>query len=743
MKPSISILLAFVVVATAAAPSPCQTPPAQQQQDEEVIVVGANEVLLDAVVRDKGGRPVRDLTASDFEVYEDGVLQRVSSFRLVTRGAAGASAPPPGGAARNEATDAPGRAADRGNPATAGGPSFSAVAIVFDRLSPDARARARQAALSYLGADGRADEFVGVFTIDQSLRVLQAFTNDRQLARRAVEGSASQASSAFASNAGRVRELSQRQENLDTQIAAGQAAANASGPGGGGGGGSSLGADIAEQKMAEMTARTLETFERLERDQQGYATTTGLLAVINSLRGLAGRKALVFFSEGLSLPPAVQGHFRAVVSNANRANVSIYAVDAAGLRAESPNAETQREIQSLGARRIRQTSTGLDDTSGQPMSRVLERNEDLLRLNPESGLGQLADETGGLLISGTNNPGARLRQVDEDLHTYYTLTYVPTNKEYDGRFRQIAVRLKRPGLDVQARKGYYAINAAIASPVLSYEAPALALLSGGRRADGFPVRAAGFNFPEPGRTGLVSVVVEIPPGAVTFATDPAKKTYQTDFTVVALVKDESQRVVQKLSNQYRLSGPVEQLEAARRGQILFYREAELAPGRYTLAVAAYDALSGKGSTSAEVVEVAGGEDGKLRLSSLAIVKRAERLSEAERKKAHPFHFNEALIYPAVGEPLRKSVDKQLPFFLTVYTAAGAKAAPKLTVELSQRGRTLGRATLELPPPDAEGRIKYASSLPLDSLQPGDYELKVTADDGATRASRWAPFTLQP
>ena len=722
----------------AAAPWPghSQTPATQGPQDEEVITVGSSEVLLDAVVRDKRGRPVRDLTAADFEVYEDGVPQRVSSFRLVTRGAAAGNAPAPGDAAGSAATPA----ARRAGPANAGETSFSAVAIVFDRLSPDARARAREAALSYLDAEGRADEFVGVFAIDQSLRVLQAFTNDRRLARRAVEASASQSSSAFASNTERVRELAQRQANLDGQIAAGQAAA-ASGPEGVGGA-SSLGADIAEQKMAEMTQRTLETFERLERDQQGYATTTGLLAVVNALRELSGRKALVFFSEGLAIPPAVQGQFRAVISNANRANVSIYAVDAAGLRTESPNAETRREIESLGARRIRQSSTGLDDTSGQPMSRLLERNEDLLRLNPHSGLGQLADETGGLLVSGTNDPGARLRQADEDLHTYYALAYSPTNGEYDGRFRRIEVRLKRPGLDVQTRKGYYAVNPSITSPVLPYEAPALALLSGGRRADAFPVRAAGFNFPEPRREGFVTVIVEVPQGAVTFATDAAKKTYQTDFTVVALVRDRSQRVVRKLSNQYRLSGPAEELEAARRRQILFYREADLAPGRYTLAVAAYDALSGRGSTIAEGLEVAGPGQG-LRLSSLAVVKRVERLSEAEQKKSHPFHFGEALIYPAVGEPLRKSVEKQLPFFLTVYTAAGAKAAPKLTVEILQGGRPLGRATLELPPPDPEGRIKYASSMPLDRLQPGDYELRVTADDGATRATRSAAFTVQP
>lgn len=728
MKPFISLLLAFAATCAAV---PCGAQ--QQRRDDEVVSVGSSEVLLDAVVRDNRGQPVRDLTASDFEVYEDGVLQRVSSFRLVTRGAESPGDKTTGGAAEG--------AEGRANQANTGAASFGAVAIVFDRLSPDARSRAREAALAYLGAEGRADEFVGVFAIDQTLRVLQAFTNDRRLARQAVKESASQGSSAFASNTERVRDLAQQQANRDRQLAAGEAATATGGPGGAGGA-STLGSDIAEQKMAEMTQRTLETFERLERDQQGYATAYGLLAVVNALRELPGRKALVLFSEGLSIPPAVQAQFRSVVSNANRANVSIYAVDAAGLRAESPNAETRREVESLGARRIRQTSTGLEDTSGQPMSRQLERNEDLLRLNPHIGLGQLAEETGGLLISGTNDPGARLRQVDEDLHTYYALTYAPSNTEFDGGFRRIEVRVKRANVEVQARKGYYAVNAAVSSPVLAYEAPALALLVGARRGVGFPLRAAGFNFPEPNRTGLVSVVVEIPQGVVTFATDAGGKTYQTDFTVVALIKDERQRVVRKLSNQYRLIGPAGQLGAARRGKILFYREAELEPGRYTLAVAAYDALSGRGSTVADAFEVVGATDG-LRISSLVIVKRVEPLTEAEQRKSHPFHFDEALVYPATGEPLRKSVEKQLPFFFTVYTAASAKAAPKLTVEISQRGRPLGRATLDLPAPDAAGRIKFASTMPLDKLPPGDYELKVTADDGASRASRAMAFTVQP
>ncbi len=118
----------------------------------------------------------------------------------------------------------------------------------------------------------------------------------------------------------------------------------------------------------------LATFELLERDQQGYATINGLLAVITSMRNLPGRKTIIFFSEGIALPPSVQVKFPSVINAANRAGVSIYSIDAAGLRADSPNAEATREINALAERRMEQVHRGRDDNSG-PLMRGLERNE--------------------------------------------------------------------------------------------------------------------------------------------------------------------------------------------------------------------------------------------------------------------------------------------------------------------------------------------------------------------------------
>lgn len=748
-----SLLFFALVVAPALS---CLAQQRQDPQDEEVITVGSNEILLDAVVKDKKGHVVKDLKPSDVEVYEDGVRQEVKSFRLVTRGAV-ASSPPadasPTGTApttSNNEASAPNRPAERARPASA--TRLSAVALVFDRLSPDARARARTAALTYVGEEAsRQDDFIGVFGIDLSLHAFQSFTNDAQLVRAAIDRATAHAPASFASGTAQSTEATQTQLGLQSQadasagtlagsapVGTGTALAGQSGPGAGDV--ASAGSTAAAAQFAAMTERAVEGFERLSRSQQGYATTEGLLAVVNAMGRLPGRKALVLFSEGVAIPPAVLHHFTSVISAANRANVSIYAVDAAGLRATSADAEAGRAMIALGRKRAAIAGSPSDGTGG-PMSRDLERNEDLMRLNPESGLGQLADQTGGVLVSNTNTPGAKLRQVDEDLHAYYLVSYSPSNQNFDGRFRKINLKVNRSGVDVQARKGYFAVANTYDTPVLDYEAPVLALLEGGKHSNAFASRVAAFDFPERGRPGLVPVMVEVPAGSINFTTD--KKTYAADFAIVVLVRDEGGHVVRKLSNEYLLGGPLDQLPAAKQGKVLFYRETSLPPGRYQLSAIVYDATDSRASTDTSSLDVEASDDSRLRLSSVVLIKSAEKLTAAEAASPRPFNFGEVAIYPNMGEPVRKSASKTLAFFVTAYAPRGSSSTTHLKMEVVQQGRALAQTSYDLPAPDASGRIQYAGAIPIDKYKPGDYELRVTVNDAQTTATRAERFTITP
>ncbi len=713
--------------------------PSEQRQDEPALRLKANEVSLDIVVKDKKGRSVRDLKAADFEVYEDGVLQKVESFRFVLR---------EGGAERDtvrkegKEEPAPQPAAPRNNA------SMGVIALVFDRLSPEARALARKAGLAYAKEGIAAGDFTGVFAIDQSLRTIQSYTDNQELIKQAVDRATTASTSTYASSAGKVRDLSDRSVALDRTASSAAAAAGEAGAARDGAGAAQAGAAggqaMLQQALVEMESRMLENFETLERDQQGFATINSLLAVIAPMKNIPGRKTIIFFSEGLALPASVQTKFPSVINAANRANVSIYAIDAAGLRIESGTAEAAREINSLASRRMQQTGRGNDTIVSAPYTKALERNEDLLRLDPRSGLGQLADETGGFLIHDTNDLTAGLRRIDDDMRAYYLLTYVSKNEDYNGRFRHITVKMNRSNVEAQTRKGYYAIESVGQLPVLDYEVPALAAARSARSGSKLPsFQAAALGFPSANQPGLALILAEVPISAFTLAPANDKKTYNADFSIVALVRDQSNQVVQKLSQHYPLSGPMEKIEAAKKGDVLFYREMQLQPGRYTVELIAYDGPAGKASVRSTNIEIPPVDENKLRLSSVVVLKRAEQITAEEMKRDKPFHFGELLVYPNLGEPIPKSQVKQLTFFVTAWPAKGSADSLKIEVEIIQNNRKVGQTSAQLPEADEHRRIKYASALPLEGFQPGVYELKITVRDSKTSVSRSTQFTIAP
>jgi len=588
--------------------------------------------------------------------------------------------------------------------------------------------------MSYVGGDSSLNSFVGVFAVNLSVNTVQNYTTDIGLVKKAIEKAGAMVSSSFESKTiGSEAAIAAGQREAAVQAAA--RAAQSGGPGAAAAG-AAAGALSVEQTFEAMRARTDETFEALQRDQQGYATTNGLMAIVNSMSRLPGRKAVLFFSEGVSIPPNVQQHFRSVINAANRANVSVYAVDAAGLRAESELQAAREEINARSRRRMDTLDRTMNNSG--PLTQGLERNEDLLNYNPESGLSQLAQQTGGAFIGGSNDIGSKLKEIDEDLRTYYLLTYSPTNQNYDGKFRNISVKVKRSGVEALARRGYYAVPPTGSSPMFYYEAPPLALLSGSARPKDFPLLVNSLNFPEAGRAGRTAVEVEVPIGAFTFTPDSEKKVYGSDFSIVVLIRDQSKQIVEKLSHHYGLVG--KSLDSVKKGNILFYRETSLPPGKYEVDAVAYDALGSKASVNRCGLEIPAAGENDLRLSSVSIIQRAEQVKE---KTDSPFLVGDQLmVYPNLGEPVRKSA-KQMGFYFNVYTAKGATEAPKLTLEVLRDNKSVAKVPLKLGAPDAKGRIQYASALPLDSLNPGIYELKISVNDAKSTVSRSASFTLEP
>jgi VWFA-related protein len=157
-----------------------------------------------------------------------------------------------------------------------------------------------------------------------------------------------------------------------------------------------------------------------------------------------GRKAIIFVSEGLAgLGSDEYRLLQETIKAANHNNAAIYTLDPRGLVGGSA---------------------------------------DVLRI--------LADSTGGEAFVETNMPEKALRQVVKDASAFYLLGYSPAKNPQDGRFHSIKVRVKRRGVSVRARKGYWAPNltdlerarteAALGEAVPADVTSALAVLSAAR-----------------------------------------------------------------------------------------------------------------------------------------------------------------------------------------------------------------------------------------------------------------------
>jgi hypothetical protein len=410
---------------------------------------------------------------------------------------------------------------------------------------------------------------------------------------------------------------------------------------------------------------------------------------VNALGPVPGRKAIVLLSEGIPGTTVVQPLFSSVVAAANRSRVSLYTIDTAGLGTISTNEQMRREMLT-----IRQQ---MEQNDGSGSFATVLRAEEMMRSSPESSLGALADETGGAFWHDTNDLGAGFRHIEEDLSGYYVLSYMPTNTTYDGSFRRIRLKVKRPHRSLQSRQGYLAVRTALPTPILAHEAPALAVLERGQGPGSLPVRLSTLDFPALSDGSSVVVLVEVE--GRTLKREIVAGGYREDFTILALVRDREGRVVRKLAQRYEVSGPRDRMEQARSSSTLFYRVAELPPGSYRVDAVVWDAkaqAAGTVSTHLEVPPVPATEP---RVGSLIVLRQVESIGPGSTvSRDHLLRYGNVLAYPNLGEPIPLGTIAELVFLLPV------RAKHQLSVEVALRrgGEDLVRQTVKTPPPERMG-----------------------------------------
>ena len=364
-----------------------------QGQQPPVFRSSTRLVQVSVVVRDGRNGAVNGLKAEDFQLFENGHEVPVSFFAV-------RAAAPGSTTADLETLAAKGRFTNRIQSPGGGG----VVAIVFDQLNTSAmdQAYGRQHLIKYLRSI-RPDDRVALYALTPyGMQPLYDFSRDS-------EG------------------LVQALERLDR--------------------GESPESIGAAQQLPPALLEGLSAFARgaLDRMEAHYAylrgTTTieAFEAVAKQLAGVPGRKNIVWISGGFpftigeggpsgmlfsNLRPETQRAARAL----NHADTAVYPVDARGLVSQSTDPDAPGRVPSL--------------------SEVMA---------PLDGLRAVADWTGGRAFGHTNDIGRAISRAVDDSRQSYLLGYYPTNVDWNERFRKIEVKVKRRGVQVRHREGYFAL----------------------------------------------------------------------------------------------------------------------------------------------------------------------------------------------------------------------------------------------------------------------------------------------
>jgi hypothetical protein len=214
-----------------------------------------------------------------------------------------------------------------------------------------------------------------------------------------------------------------------------------------------------------------------------------------------------------------------------------------------------------------------------------------LSIKSGSLLDHVAEDTGGLFVRHTNDLGAGLARVVDELREYYEVVYAPIAPVNDGRFRRIQVKLSRGGVRVRTRAGYFATPAA---PTLAaFELTLLAALAQPEPPRDFPQQVRLVPGAQQGRDREVDFLAEVPLRAIEMARDTARAAFSAHLSFVAFIKDKEGRPVVRLSQDWPIEGRLDDAGHPQQHDVVFYWTTSLPPGRYVVESAVQDRKTGR------------------------------------------------------------------------------------------------------------------------------------------------------
>jgi VWFA-related protein len=621
--------VAASVVAVAISLTPMH-PLGQQQAPEPVFRSTREVVSVDVTVRDRSGNIVRGLTAQDFEIREDGRPQDVLTAALEEVSDRPATSPPPidllaGVEQRVADNKAPAGAVEPLAPEALAGRRL--IALVFDTASmqPDDVQRAVDSANQYVDGQMGTADLVAVATVGSMLDVLTDFTDDKAKVTAALG-------------------------HLAATDGTAEADASAS----------TVATDEAQAAATDAAAADATELDLFNNDIRLRALKT----LAEALAPVQQKKSIIYFSAGMERNGQDnQVELRAAINAAVRANVSFYPVDTRGLQAVVPGGDARQA-----------SGRGVSLFNGRGVADQFDR----LAASQDT-LVSLAGDTGGQAFTDTNDFGEAFTRVQRDTASYYLLGYSSSNAVKDGRFRRIQVRVKRDGMRVDARAGYYADRDFAHTRTSDREVELQEQLASAVSSTDLPVMVGSGWFRLAADRYYVPVSVAVPGSAV--PVPAATQAGKASLDVLGAVRDEQGRPVGRFRQTMQLPASAGPTLAGK--QVMYQTGVTLPPGRFSVKVVVRENATGKiGSFEAPLI-VPELKQASVKVSSVVLSTQLQAAPNA--RSENPLVREGVQLVPNLTRVVAH--DQKLYFYYEVYdpaTAAGAApaATPATDVQTS-------------------------------------------------------------
>jgi VWFA-related protein len=641
--------------------------------------VGVELIYVNVIVRDSSGAIVRNLKPEDFALAEDGKQQRITAFDFEEVPADAMPAEPsaePVPAILKAETAHP--AASEPKPASPAPAPMTdpidlknrrLIVLLFDSSSmqPEELERAVASGYDYIDKRLTPADLVAVAAVGSSLQIVQDFTANREVLTAALDRFSGVDSLGFQEGATPTGE----ETDADGFVA-----------------------DDSEFNIFN-TDRRLAAIEQLS----------------DALAPIQQKKSIVYFSSGVTRRGEDnQVQLRAAIDRAVKANVSIYPVDAQGLTAVVPGGSAS---QSSGR-------GGTSMFSGRGVSRQFDS-----QAASQDTLVALASDTGGKAFLDTNDFGGVYTKVIADTSAYYLIGYSSTNPARDGRFRRIRVTLKRPGLQVEHRNGYYANRDFQHSGKEDRERQLQDQLLTDLSSTDLTVWMSTSYFRLSDDRFYVPVSIAVPGSEIPFVRSSSQERATID--IIGLMRDPQQRPVGRLRDTVKLA--VQPAQEVKRKTVQYETGFTLPPGRYRLKVVLRENQSGAIGSYESDVMVPDLRRTPVKLSSVVLGTQTQPASD--KNALSPLARNGTLLVPSLTHVV--STGQPLYFYYEVYEPALAASSPRLLTSIAFfRGKVKTYETplaevTRLDAPDRKAAI-FQYSVPASALKPGYYTCQITVVD---------------